>query len=99
VSADTTAAKAASTVAVPEEAGRRSWAPRRCDTHHRGITARDYGQAVSVVVITLERLRERGADAAVWRRLGRDGAQTPAPARDIAGLANRGTPAMFRAAS
>jgi hypothetical protein len=85
VSADTTAAKAVDTVAVLEEAGRRYWAPRRYDTHHRGVTSRDYGQAVSVVVTTLEQLRERGADAVVWRRLGYDGAQTPAPAGRLEG--------------
>ncbi|GGM26457.1 hypothetical protein GCM10010129_83690 [Streptomyces fumigatiscleroticus] len=58
VFADTTAAKVANTVAVLESAGRRYWAPRRYDTYHRGITARDYGQAVPVLVTTLEQLKK-----------------------------------------
>jgi hypothetical protein len=58
VFADTTEAKVANTVKVLEEAGRRYWAPRRYDTYHRGITARDYGQAVPVLVTTLEQLQE-----------------------------------------
>ncbi|MFE2631499.1 hypothetical protein ACFXDP_26780 [Streptomyces sp. NPDC059374] len=82
VFADTTEAKAAHTVAVLEEAGRRCWAPRRYRTVHRGITAKDYGQAVPVVVTTLEQLQEHGADAAVWRRLGRPGEQTLTAALD-----------------
>ncbi|MGW1281359.1 replication-relaxation family protein [Streptomyces tsukubensis] len=77
VFADTTAAKVANAVAVLEEYGRRYWAPRRYDTfYEKAITARDYGQAVPVVVTTLEKLTEHGADAAVWRRLGRTGEQT-----------------------
>ncbi|MFD5662619.1 hypothetical protein [Streptomyces hirsutus] len=76
VFADTTAVKVTDTVAVLEEAGRRYWAPRRYRTIHQGITARDYGQAVPVVVTTLEQLTEHGAGAAVWRRLGRAGEQT-----------------------
>ncbi|WP_261386940.1 replication-relaxation family protein [Streptomyces sp. BK340] len=82
VFADTTAAKVANTVAVLESAGRRYWAPRRYDTYHRGITARDYGQAVPVLVTTLEQLQEHGAGAAVWRRLGREGEQTLSAALD-----------------
>ncbi|WP_338059756.1 replication-relaxation family protein [Streptomyces dengpaensis] len=82
VFADTTEAKVANTVAVLEEAGRRYWAPRRYDTYHRGITARDYGQAVPVVVTTLEQLQEHGADAAVWRRLGHEGEVTLTAALD-----------------
>lgn len=82
VFADTTEAKVANTVAVLEEAGRRYWAPRRYRTLHRGITAKDYGQAVPVVVTTLEQLQEHGADAAVWRRLGRKGEQTLTAALD-----------------
>ncbi|MEU2228271.1 hypothetical protein [Streptomyces sp. NPDC018347] len=81
VFADTTTAKVANTVAVLEEASRRYWAPRRFDTYHRGITAKDYGQAVPVVVTTLEQLQEHGAGAAVWRRLGRDCDQTLTEAR------------------
>ncbi|RAJ76917.1 MULTISPECIES: hypothetical protein [unclassified Streptomyces] len=76
VFADTTAAKIANTVAVLTEAGRRSWAPRRYDSlYAKAVTALDYRQAVPVVT-TLEQLTEHGAGAAVWRRLGRDGAQT-----------------------
>ncbi|MCY0921107.1 hypothetical protein OS965_23460 [Streptomyces sp. H27-G5] len=82
VFADTTEAKVANTVAVLEEAGRRYWAPRRYDTYHRGITARDYGQAVPVVLTTLEQLAEHGADAEVWRRLGRTGEQKLTAALD-----------------
>ncbi len=82
VFADTTEAKVSNTVAVLEEAGRHYWAPRRYDTYHRGITARDYGQAVPVLVTTLEQLQEHGADAAVWRRLGREGEQTLTAALD-----------------
>ncbi|MFE4801679.1 replication-relaxation family protein [Streptomyces sp. NPDC056708] len=82
VFADTTDAKVANTVAVLEEAGRRYWAPRRYDTYHRGITARDYGQAVPVLVTTLEQLQEHGADAAVWQRLGREGEQKLTDALD-----------------
>ncbi|KPI33420.1 hypothetical protein OV450_6617 [Actinobacteria bacterium OV450] len=58
VFADTTEAKVTNTVAVLEEAGRRYWAPRRYDTYERGITALDYGQAVPVLVTTLEQLQE-----------------------------------------
>ncbi|MFF8557130.1 hypothetical protein ACF058_30455 [Streptomyces sp. NPDC015501] len=83
VFADTTEAKVANTVAVLEEAGRRYWAPRRYDTlYEKAITARDYRQAVPVVVTTLKKLQERGADAAVWRRLGRTGEQTLTDALD-----------------
>lgn len=83
VFADTTAAKVANTVAVLEEAGRRYWAPRRYDCFHRNaVTARDYRHVVPVVVTTLEQLQEHGADAAVWRRLGRDGEQTLTDALD-----------------
>ncbi|MES4886219.1 replication-relaxation family protein [Streptomyces sp. NPDC127178] len=83
VFADTTEAKVANTVAVLEEAGRRYWAPRRYDTlYPKAVTARDYRQAVPVVVTTLEQLQEHGADAAVWRRLGRDGEQTLTDALD-----------------
>ncbi|MFD6248701.1 hypothetical protein [Streptomyces roseolus] len=74
---DTTEAKAAHTVAVLEEADRRSWAPRRYDSpHEKAVTARGYRQAVPVAVTTPEQLQEHGADAAVWWRLGRDGEQT-----------------------
>ncbi|MEW1681785.1 hypothetical protein [Streptomyces sp. NPDC093594] len=70
-------AKASNTVAVREEAGRRYCAPRRYDTLYReAVTARDYRQAVPVVVTTLEQLTEHGAGVAVWRRLGRTGEQT-----------------------
>jgi hypothetical protein len=82
VFADTTEAKVDNTVKVIEKAGRRYWAPRPYETYHRGITARDYGQAVPVVVTTLEQLAEHGADAAVWRRLGRTGEQTLTAALD-----------------
>ncbi|MFL0395191.1 hypothetical protein ACH0CM_21015 [Streptomyces albus] len=83
VFADTTEAKAANTVAVLEEAGRRYWAPRRYDTlYEKAVTARDYSQAVPVVVTTLEQLRQHGAGAAVWRRLGRSGEQTLTAALD-----------------
>ncbi|MFF9581282.1 hypothetical protein [Streptomyces achromogenes] len=59
--ADTTEAKVANTVAVLEEAGRRYRAPRRYDTlYPKSVTARDYRQAVPVVV-TLEQLQEHGA--------------------------------------
>ncbi|CAL9671579.1 hypothetical protein [Streptomyces sp. enrichment culture] len=48
--ADTTTAKVAHTVAVPEEAGRRYWAPRRYETYYQeAIAAKDYSQAVPVV--------------------------------------------------
>ncbi|MFE2943826.1 hypothetical protein ACFXKG_33010 [Streptomyces sp. NPDC059255] len=83
VFADTTEAKVAGTVAVLEEAGRRCWAPRRYDTlYPKAVTARDYGQAVPVIVTALEQLTEHGADAAVWRRLGRTGEQTLTAALD-----------------
>ncbi|MFF3158993.1 hypothetical protein [Streptomyces sp. NPDC057910] len=80
--ANTTEAKVASTVAVLAEAGRRYWAPHRYESNHRGITALDYGQAVPVVVTTLEQLQEHGADGEVWRRLGRTGEQTLTAALD-----------------
>ncbi|WP_229819460.1 hypothetical protein [Streptomyces lateritius] len=77
VFADTTEAKVDNTVEVLEEAGRRFWAPRRYQTLYReAITAKDYSQAVPVVVTTLEQLTEHGAGSAVWRRLGRKGEQT-----------------------
>ena len=78
VFADTTDAKVANTVKVLEEAGRPYWASRRFEdaAWRKGITARDYSQAVPVLVTTLEQLQEHGADAAVWRRLGRTGEQT-----------------------
>lgn len=76
VFADTTEAKVANTLAVLGESGRRYWASRRYESYHRGIAALDYGQAVPVVITTLEQLQEHGADAEVWRRLGRKGEQT-----------------------
>ncbi|MEU9321998.1 replication-relaxation family protein [Streptomyces sp. NPDC048295] len=83
VFADTTEAKVANTIAVLEEAGRRYWAPRRYRTlYEKAITARDYSQAVPVVVTTLEQLQEHGAGAVVWRRLGRTGEQTLTDALD-----------------
>ncbi|MEV5321717.1 hypothetical protein AB0K92_29430 [Streptomyces sp. NPDC052687] len=83
VFADTTEAKVDNTVAVLEEVGRRYWAPRRYDTlYPKAVTARDYRQAVPVVVTTLEQLTEHGAGAAVWRRLGRTGQQTLTDALD-----------------
>ncbi|MDJ0347104.1 replication-relaxation family protein [Streptomyces sp. H10-C2] len=56
VFADTTHAKIANTVKVLQETGRKYWAPRRYDVYQRGITARDYAQAVPVVFTTLEQL-------------------------------------------
>ncbi|MFF9556262.1 hypothetical protein ACF1DY_10625 [Streptomyces albus] len=83
VFADTTEAKAANTVAVPEEAGRRYWAPRRYDTlHPKAVTAQDHRQAVPAIVTTLEQLQQHGAGAAVRRRLGRTGKQTLTAALD-----------------
>jgi hypothetical protein len=83
VFADTTEAKVANTVAVLEKAGRRYWAPRWYDTlYEKAVTARDYRQAVPVVVTTLEQLQEHGAGAPVWRRLGRTGEQTLTDALD-----------------
>ncbi|MFI8103733.1 hypothetical protein [Streptomyces sp. NPDC086023] len=82
VFADTTEAKVDNTVAVLEEAGRRYWAPRRYESYHRGITAVDYGQAVPVVVTTLEQLQEHGAGGAVWQRLGRTSEETLTAALD-----------------
>jgi hypothetical protein len=82
VVADTTEAKVANMVQALEEAGRRYWAPRRYQTLHRGITAKDYGQAVPVVVTTLEQLQQHGADAAVWRCLGGKAEQTLTAALD-----------------
>ncbi|MFF4032958.1 hypothetical protein ACFYZ2_24925 [Streptomyces sviceus] len=77
VFAHITKAKVDNTVKVLEEAGRRCWAPRRYDTYYReAITAKDYSQAVPVVFTTLKQLQEHGADATVWRRLGRTGDQT-----------------------
>ncbi|AEY86838.1 hypothetical protein SHJG_8851 [Streptomyces hygroscopicus subsp. jinggangensis 5008] len=83
VFADTTAAKVDNTVKVIEEAGRSYWAPCRYETYYQqAITAKDYSQAVPVVVTTLEQLQEHGADAAVWRRLGRKDEQTLTDALD-----------------
>ncbi len=83
VFADTTKAKVANTVAVLEEAGRRYWAPRRYETYCRqAIAAKDYSQAVPVVVTTLEQMTEHGADAAVWWRPGRADEQTLTDALD-----------------
>ncbi|MEU6602779.1 replication-relaxation family protein [Streptomyces flaveolus] len=83
VFAETTAAKVDNTVKVIEEAGHRYWAPCRYETYyHEAITAKDYSQAVPVVVTTLEQLQEYGADAAVWRRLGRKDEQTLTDALD-----------------
>ncbi|MFF6881319.1 hypothetical protein ACFY9S_39405 [Streptomyces sp. NPDC012474] len=68
VFADTTEVKVTNTVAVLEEAGRRYWAPRRYDTlYPKAVTARDYRQAVPVVVTTLEQLQAHGGGAAVRR--------------------------------
>lgn len=91
VFADTTAAKVANTVRVLEEAGRSYWAPCRYEMYRRGVTALDYGQAVPVVVTTLEQLKVQGAGAAVWRRLGRGGEQTL-----IAALNNPDGAALYR---
>jgi hypothetical protein len=72
VFADTTPTKVANTVKVLEEAGRRYWHGTRYDPRiWKGVTARDYNQAVPVLVTTLEELREDGAGTAMWRRLGR----------------------------
>ncbi|GAA2264875.1 hypothetical protein GCM10010232_66330 [Streptomyces amakusaensis] len=93
VFADTTTAKVDNTIAVLEEYGRRYWAPRRYDSlYENAVTARDYSQAVPVVVTTLEQLQEHGADAAVWRRLGRTGQQTLTEA-----LTNPDGHALYRA--
>ncbi|MDO0929864.1 hypothetical protein QQY24_32665 [Streptomyces sp. TG1A-8] len=78
VFADTTAVKVSNTIAVLKSAGRRYWAPRR----YEAVTAKDYSQAVPMLVTTLEQLTKRGVDAAVWRRLGRMGEQTPTAALD-----------------
>ncbi|MEV5952008.1 hypothetical protein [Streptomyces sp. NPDC051993] len=91
VFADTTDAKGANTVKALEEGGRRYWAPRRYEVYQRGLTARDYGQVVPVVFTVLEQLQEHGADAAVWRRLGRAGEQKLAAALD-----NPGGESLFR---
>ncbi|MFH9015318.1 hypothetical protein ACH4C6_28590 [Streptomyces sp. NPDC017943] len=65
VLADTTEAKVDNTVAVLEETGRLYWAPRRYDSPYpKAVTARDYRQAVPVVVTTLEKLHEHGAGTA-----------------------------------
>lgn len=82
VFADTTEAKVANTVAVLEEAGRRLLGAAPVRHLPPGITARDYSQAVPVVVTTLEQLQEHGADAAVRRRLGRKGEQALTAALD-----------------
>lgn len=80
---DTTGAEVDNAVAVLEEAGRRYWVPRRYESlYEKAITARDYGQAVPVVVTTLEKLQEHGGGAAVWRQLGRKGEQTLTDALD-----------------
>ncbi|MFI5534190.1 hypothetical protein ACIA8O_37210 [Kitasatospora sp. NPDC051853] len=47
-----------------------------------GISARNYHRALPVVATTLPLLRERGADAAIWRRFGRTGWHTLAGALD-----------------
>ncbi|MEV0538031.1 hypothetical protein [Kitasatospora sp. NPDC050463] len=47
-----------------------------------GITARDYHRALPIVATTLPLLRTRGADAAIWRRLGRRGWHTLSQALD-----------------
>ncbi|MFH8803855.1 hypothetical protein ACH4F6_30380 [Streptomyces sp. NPDC017936] len=62
VFAAATAAKVANTVAVPESTGRRYWAPRRYDSYHRGITARDHRQAVQADAED-ERRRAAGREA------------------------------------
>ncbi len=83
VFAATIEAKADNTVKVLGEAGRRYWVPRRYETCYReAITAKDYSRAVPVVVTTLGQLTEHGADAAVWRRLGRADEQTLTDALD-----------------
>ncbi|MFF9345164.1 replication-relaxation family protein [Streptomyces sp. NPDC014773] len=52
----------ANTITALKEAGRRYWAPRRYDSlYEKAITARDYRQAVPVVVTTLEQLQGHGA--------------------------------------
>ncbi|MEU9983786.1 hypothetical protein [Streptomyces sp. NPDC050856] len=83
VFADTTEAKVDNTVKVLEEAGRRFWAPRRYESYYRGaIRAKDYSQAVPVVVTALEQLAEHGVEAAVWQCLGRADEQTLTDALD-----------------
>ncbi|MER6162827.1 replication-relaxation family protein [Streptomyces sp. NPDC001868] len=89
VFADSTRAKVDNTVQVLEEAGRRYWAPRRYESYYReAITAKDYSQSVPVLFTTLEQLQEHGADAAVWRRLGRADEQTLTDALDNPGGEN-----------
>ncbi|WP_237283267.1 hypothetical protein [Streptomyces alfalfae] len=66
-----------------EEDGRRYWAPRRYGSlYAKAVTALDSRQAAPVVVTTLEQLQEHGADAEVWRRLGRTGEQKLTAALD-----------------
>ncbi|MEU1695190.1 hypothetical protein ABZ590_28135, partial [Streptomyces hirsutus] len=52
-------------VGDPSNPGCAQTTPERCPClqRHQGITARDYGQAVPVVVTTLEQLTEHGAGA------------------------------------
>ena len=52
-----------------EDRGRAYWQGRRYHPHFRAL---NYHPVIPVVVTTLNRLQQHGADAAVWRRLGRD---------------------------
>ncbi|MEU9376498.1 replication-relaxation family protein [Streptomyces sp. NPDC048255] len=67
------------TMRALEERGRAYWQGRRYQPHFRAL---NYHPVIPVVVTTLDRLQEHGADAAVWRRLGRDHWQTLTAALD-----------------
>ncbi|MGW2402465.1 replication-relaxation family protein, partial [Kitasatospora sp. NPDC001664] len=56
------------------------WAPRPVPV--KGVTARDWHQALPVVATTLSHLRRFGADGEVWIRFGRPGWHTLADALD-----------------
>ncbi|MEV6046915.1 hypothetical protein [Streptomyces xanthochromogenes] len=75
VFADTIEAKADNTVKVLDEAGRCAGTTPTTGDHclrvrSPGITAFEYGQAVPVLVTTLEQLQEHGAGAAAAGRTG-----------------------------
>ncbi|MGW3045803.1 hypothetical protein ACWC9T_38665 [Kitasatospora sp. NPDC001159] len=56
------------------------WSPRPYS--YAGVSAGNYHLALPVVATTLQLLEDQGADAAVWRRFGRDGWRTLAGGLD-----------------
>ncbi|CAM5516586.1 MULTISPECIES: hypothetical protein [Streptomyces] len=81
VFADASETTMTNTIARLEREGRRFWEGRPYGPSE-GFTAVDYHQSIPMVVTTLPLLRQHGAHAGVWRRLGRAAWETLTEALD-----------------